>query len=199
MSKLTGTGLGVRHVRGGAAKRAFIVLCLLAVSFAQAGALGSWLPEWAPGRDGQATTSTERSNRSVRRQIERQYQNWATAALTNDVDGVLSILAPSYTLTTFDGKVIPLEKYEVSLRKRKASGQKPDGYKTSIESLDVKGDGAVVISLETSIKDTPDPITNKIQKLVHVHQYRDTWSHESGSWKLVSTVTLVEKTSVAKS
>jgi hypothetical protein len=134
----------------------------------------------------------------IRSSISHQYKIWVSAALSNDVDGVLSILAPGYTLKTFDGTVIPLKKYEVSLRKRRASGKKPNAYTTSIQSLTELGTSAKVISLETSITDTPDPITNKIQKLIHIHQYQDSWVKLNGTWKLLSTVTLVEKTTIGK-
>jgi|SRR5579862_8432522 len=134
----------------------------------------------------------------TRSQIELQYKRWARAALSNDVDGVLAILSPNYALKTFDGKVIALKDYATSLRKRKASGKKPATYTTSIESLSQQGNAVIVISLETSITQTPDPITNKLQKLIHVHQYRDTWLRASGSWKLATTVTLIEKTTIGR-
>ena len=134
---------------------------------------------------------------STRTQIDGQYKRWVAASLRLDVDGVLAILAPDYSLQTFDGKLIPRQMYEKSLRARKAKGQRPASYKTSIESLSQTGDTASVISLETSITDTPDPVTQKVQKVIHIHQYRDTWNHLEGAWKLSSTVTLLEKTTVA--
>ncbi len=135
--------------------------------------------------------------RSIRATIEGQYKRWVAASLHNDVDGVLAILTPDYTLTTFDGKVIPLSKYEVSLRKRKASGQKPASYQTSIQSLSVAGPVATVISNEISTNTALDPITNKTQRLEHMHQYRDIWVRTQGTWRLSQTVTLLEKTTVA--
>lgn len=135
---------------------------------------------------------------SARSAIEAQYKRWARAALNNDVEGVLAILAPGYALRAFDGTVIERKAYEASLRKRKAEGQKPAAYTTSIETLTVSGNGATVLSLETSVKATADPITNKVQKLVHIHRYRDVWIRASGRWRLASTVTLLEKTTIAK-
>lgn len=135
---------------------------------------------------------------SARGAIEGQYKRWARAALNNDVEGVLGILMPGYTLRTFDGTVIERKAYEASLRKRKAEGQKPAAYSTSIETLSVSRQRATVLSLETSVKATADPITNKVQKLVHIHRYRDVWVRTSGRWRLASTVTLLEKTTIAK-
>jgi hypothetical protein len=142
-------------------------------------------------------TQSLATGRSVRSLIDQQYKRWVSASLSNDVDSVLAILTPDYTLQTFDGKVIPLEKYEVSLRKRKESGTKPNSYSTSIESLTVSGPVATVISNEVSVNSAPDPITNQMRKLQHIHQYRDTWVRNQGMWKLSKTVTLLEKTTVA--
>ncbi len=135
---------------------------------------------------------------SVRSKIQTQYKRWVAASMRLDVDGVLAILTPDYTLKTFDGKLIPLKMYEQSLRKRKATGQKPNAYTTTIQSLEKAESAATVISWETSVTDTPDPITNKIQKVIHVHQYRDIWTNLRGTWKLASTVTLLEKTTIGK-
>jgi hypothetical protein len=133
---------------------------------------------------------------SVKSDIEQQYKAWVRSSLKLDVDGVLAVLTPEYTLKTFDGKVIPLKNYEVSLRQRKAKGIKPANYTTEIKSLEEAGDEAKVISLETSITDTPDPITNKVQKVIHIHEYLDTWKRMGRKWRLASTVTQVERTTI---
>lgn len=131
---------------------------------------------------------------SVRSDIERQYKRWAKAALTNDVDTILEVLSPEYTLRTYAGQTILRKDYEASLRKRKAANQPSSAYETKIVSLEVKGETAMVISDETSEKDSVDPITNKKVKLIHLHRYLDTWVKMGRAWRLRSTYTQTEST-----
>jgi uncharacterized protein DUF4440 len=133
---------------------------------------------------------------SVRSDIDRQYKRWAKAAVTNDVDTILAILAPDYTLHTYTKMVIPRKDYEVSLRKRKASGKPAAAYQTKIVSVTVEGSKASVISDETSDTYSQDPITNKKLKLIHTHRYLDTWIKMGSSWRLQTTITQVEATKV---
>lgn len=133
---------------------------------------------------------------SPRSDIERQYHRWAKAALTNDVDTILSVLMPDYTLHTFAGKTISHKDYEASLRKRKASNQSATAYETSIASVTVEGRIAKVISDEVSAKVSQDPITHKKVKLIHTHRYLDTWIRTHALWRLRETVTKVESTTV---
>ena len=133
---------------------------------------------------------------SVRDQIDRQYKRWATAAVKNDVETILAIMAPDYTLKTYTGMVIDHKKYEASLRKRRETNQPTDAYQTEIAQISVKGTTASVISNETSSKLTTDPITNKRVNMIHVHRYEDTWIKSGKTWKLKSTVTQQESTKV---
>ena len=134
---------------------------------------------------------------SVRSQIQSQYRRWAKAAVSNDVDTVLSILAPDYALHTYTGTTISRDKYEASLRKRKAENKSASQYQTKINSVKVAGETAAVVSDETSQAVSLDPVTNKKVKLIHIHRYLDTWVHLSGRWRLRNTVTTVESTTVA--
>jgi hypothetical protein len=131
---------------------------------------------------------------SVRKALERQYQTWAHAAVKNDVDRILGILAPEYTLTTFAGKVIPYDKYKKSLFARKASGKPSTAYTTRICDLSVAKRVATVRSEEISISVARDPILQKDVKIVHTHQYIDKWRHTGRAWRLCSTVTTLERT-----
>jgi hypothetical protein len=135
---------------------------------------------------------------SVSGDIDRQYKRWGRAALTNDVDTILSILAPDYTLHTYTGVTIPRKDYEASLRKRKASGKPATAYVTKIAKVTVEGKKALVISDETSATVSKDPITNQKVKLIHIHRYLDTWVRGGSAWRLRSTVTQVESTTVVK-
>ncbi len=132
----------------------------------------------------------------VRPQIERQYKSWASATITNNVDQVLAILTPDYTLQTFTGKVITRKMYEQSLRKRKAENKPASAYTTRMKSIKVAGSTANVVSEELSKSPAVDPITNEHQVLVHIHEYNDTWVRIAGVWRLRSTVTKLEKTTV---
>jgi ketosteroid isomerase-like protein len=136
---------------------------------------------------------------SVRADIQRQYHRWAKAALSNDVDTILSILAPDYTLHTYTGTTIARADYEASLRKRKAANKPATAYQTKINSVRVGGSTASVISDETSEAVSLDPITNKKVKLIHIHRYLDTWIRSGGLWRLRTTITQIESTTVLPS
>ncbi len=133
---------------------------------------------------------------SVRSDIDRQYHRWAKAALDNDVETVLAILAPDYSLRTFTGKMIDRKAYETSLRKRRESKQAATVYQTKLASVDVHGATATVISDETSDKISLDPVTNKKLKMIHIHRYLDTWIRSGRIWKLRQTITQLESTKV---
>lgn len=133
---------------------------------------------------------------SVKDDIGRQYKRWAKAALVNDVETILAILAPDYTLHTYTGKIIARKDYEASLRKRKADNKPATAYDTQIAGVTVEGDTAKVISDETSANFSVDPITNKKLKLIHIHRYLDTWIKQQGGWRLQTTITQVESTKI---
>lgn len=133
---------------------------------------------------------------TVRDDIEKQYQRWAKSTLTNDVDAVLGVLAPDYTLKTYSGQVIQRKDYEASLRKRKAAKKPATAYVTKMASCEVLGSMANVISDETSLTESVDPVTNKKVKLLHTHRYLDTWIRVGNAWRIRSTVTQVESTKV---
>ena len=133
---------------------------------------------------------------SVRSDIDHQYKRWSKAALTNDVETILAVLAPDYTLHTYTGTVIPRKAYEASLRKRRESKQAATAYQTRIASVSVSGGVAKVISDETSAKLTVDPVTAKKLKMVHIHRYLDTWVKIGHNWRLQTTITQIESTKI---
>ncbi len=135
---------------------------------------------------------------TVRAQIQRQYNRWGKAAKTNDVETILAILTPDYTLKPYSGAVIPLKAYGASLRKRKKENKPVDAYETKILNLTVSGKTARVTSDETSRKATVDPITKSRVSIVHIHRYLDTWVLMGGKWRLRSTVTQKEITRTEK-
>ena len=138
----------------------------------------------------------------ARKQIQARYDAWSKAYMANDVETLLGMLAPEYTLTTVDGTLIKRSEYEAKLRLRKAANADTTKYATKILSLKMLGPmpggrpevggridaGAEVIAREsmTSMVDG--------KKVVHEHDYRDTWNHIGNSWLLAGTVTLKERT-----
>jgi hypothetical protein len=134
---------------------------------------------------------------SARTDIQRQYKRWARAAVSNDVDTILSILAPDYALHTYTGTTIKRADYEASLRKRKAANKPATAYQTKINSVQVEGPTALVVSDETSEAVSLDPVTNKKVRLIHIHRYLDTWIKSGKLWRLRTTITKVESTTVA--
>jgi len=141
-----------------------------------------------------ALLATVAAQASVKTDIERQYKRWAKATVANDVDTILNVLAPDYTLKTFTGTVVPRKAYEASLRKRKAANQPAAAYQTQIVTVTVEGQTAKVISDETSTTLSEDPVTNKKLKLLHTHRYLDTWTKIGKAWRLKSTITQQEST-----
>ena len=137
-------------------------------------------------------------NASPRTEIEQQYKRWGKAALKNDADTILSILAPEYTLKTYAGKVISRKDYATSLRKKKAEGKPIDAYETKILSVKIVAGTAQVTSDETTKKRTKDPITGKSVVILHIHRYLDTWVRSGGVWRLRSTVTQQELTELGQ-
>lgn len=135
---------------------------------------------------------------SVRSDIDHQYKRWGRATVKNDVDTILSILSPDYTLHTYTGTTIPRKDYEASLRKRKASKKPATAYQTKIAKVTVEGKKALVISDETSAVVSVDPVTSRKVKLIHIHRYLDTWVRQSSKWRLQTTVTQVESTTVVR-
>lgn len=136
--------------------------------------------------------------KDVQKEIERQYKRWSKAYVVNDVDTILSILTSDYTLTTYSGDVVSFKQYASSLREKKAKGTKNAAYTTKIVSLAVKGIRANVVSEEESVTSVKDPVTAKLKRLIHIHRYSDSWVKSGGVWKLSSTKTTLEKTTVGK-
>lgn len=122
----------------------------------------------------------------VRSEIEGQYKKWAKAAMANDVDSVLTILAPDYVLVTYTGDKIQYEAYVASLRKRKADKLPAQKYTTKLIKLTPMDGEVEVTSEETSLTLKPKP-------LKHIHRYRDTWIKSASGWLLRRTFTESER------
>ncbi len=112
--------------------------------------------------------------------------------MANDVDALLSMLTPDYTLTTVDGAVIKHGEYEATLRLRKSAHSDTKKYATRILAIKVSGETAEVEARETMTGQMKDASTGKVAMFVHEHDYSDTWTHSTGVWLLRKTITLKE-------
>jgi len=113
--------------------------------------------------------------------IAKQYDRFATAYLANDVNVMLSILSPTYTLEDEAGTKTDYRAYRTQLERRRDQGVVSSAYTVHILSLERKGDTAILGTKE---------VTKGIGGAEHVHRYRDIWKLEKGVWRLASTTTL---------
>lgn len=113
--------------------------------------------------------------------IQGQYERFAKAYVANDVNVMLAILSPSYTITDENGKTIDFKAYKAQLEQRRDRAQVSSAYTVEILSLERKGDTTTVGTKE---------ITKGIGGVEHVHRYRDIWKLQKGVWRLASTTTI---------
>ena len=129
----------------------------------------------------------------ARKQIQAQYDRWSTAYMARDIDTLLSILSPDYTLTSVDNDVLSYGGYKAYLELKRKSPQDNTEYRTHILKLILKKAHAVVTSEETMTTSTPGPSGKKLVS-VHKHVYLDTWTYQGRVWHLQSTATQREST-----
>src|SRR5207253_6102038 len=114
----------------------------------------------------------------VRVALQARYDAWSKAYMANDVDTLLSILAPDYTLKTSSGTEIKRSEYEATLKLRKAANSDTKQYSTKILKLKLTGQTAEVISREAMTARQKNEKTGGMQNVVHEHDYTDTWSRD---------------------
>jgi len=133
---------------------------------------------------------------TVKKQIQAQYDRWSKAYMALDVDTLVDILTPDYTLTSFDGKVSSHDGYVAYLKLKKKSGYKdPNTTQTKIVWLQEKGRLTDVDAQEIMKSRVTDPTTQRPAICVHIHYYLDVWQKSGPTWRLNSTKTLRESTS----
>lgn len=135
---------------------------------------------------------------SIREELQKQYDRFAKAYVQNDVETLLSILAPDYTLKDSKGKTTTFAQYKDILKKRKADNKKTSAYKTILTDVKVKGETALATTMEKNDTTEDDPNTGELRKVVHIHQYKDTWIRLKGGWRLKRTESAGERTEPAK-
>ncbi|HWA84495.1 MAG TPA: nuclear transport factor 2 family protein, partial [Fimbriimonadaceae bacterium] len=133
-----------------------------------------------------------KSEAEVKKQIQAQYNVWSAAYMKNDVDTLLSILTPDYSIKASNGNLITHSEYEVILNQRKKKGYDATHYSTAILRVTLHGDIAAVWSRETSTIHGKSPQTGKIADTQYQHDYVDVWDFVNGKWLLKSTATLHE-------
>ncbi len=112
--------------------------------------------------------------------------------MANDVDTLLDILAPNYTLTNVNKEVMTLAVYRAYLNLRKKAPRDTTQYKTQIKKLSLHSQLADVDSIETMVT------KNKTQVSIHKHEYLDKWVHTNKVWKLSSSMTIKETTTTKR-
>jgi len=138
---------------------------------------------------------TTLSPTQVKKQIQAQYDRWSKAYMAQDVDTLVGILAPDYSLTSSDGKVSTHDGYVAYLRLKKRTGYKdPFTTQTTIVGLQMSGAQAKVDAQEIMTSQVTDPTTQKPETCIHSHYYLDIWQRFGSVWRLKSTKTLREST-----
>jgi hypothetical protein len=126
--------------------------------------------------------------KEVQKQIQAQYDRWSKAYMANDVDTLLGILSPDYTLTNSNKEVMTYATYKAYIKLRAKGPKEATQYRTRILSLSVHGDVADADSVESMTTG----------RTVHRHEYHDTWSLRGGVWRLSKTVTVKESTTTIR-
>ncbi len=137
-------------------------------------------------------------SRQVRIEIQHQYDRWSKAYMTQDVNVLLEILSPDYSLTTGDKDELSYKTYAAYL-KLKAKGPKDiTHYKTIIKSFNLSSSTADVVAIETMTTELADRTNAKGQLSVHQHEYLDRWQSFDHTWRLLKTTTLHESTKIER-
>lgn len=128
--------------------------------------------------------------------IQAQYNAWSAAYMKNEVETLLGMLSPEYTLTTADNRVIERPEYEATLNLRRRANSDTSSYSTQILKLTLDRDAVQVISRETSVSHVKNEKSGVVETVNHMHDYLDRWIYLEGKWLLSSTVTQRELTQI---
>ena len=138
------------------------------------------------------TSDKAQTEVQARSAIQLQYDAWSKAYMAHDVDTLLAILAPDYTLKTAKGALIVRSEYEVMLKLRKAKHSDTTHYSTELLRITLRGGVAAIWSRETTTDPGVNGATGKAEPISYLHDYVDLWIYSNGEWLLRSTVTQKE-------
>lgn len=137
-------------------------------------------------------STSELSESRTKNELQQRYNAWSKAYMAHDIEVLLDVLAPGYTLKTASGTTISRAEYEVMLRSRKKQAEDTSSYRTEILRLTLKEGVAAVYSRETTNNPRRDEKSGKLVPNVWEHEYIDVWVQQSGKWRLRSTNTVRE-------
>lgn len=129
----------------------------------------------------------------ARRGIQKQYNAWSKAYMAHDVDTLLSILSPKYTLKTAQGTLINYPEYAVMLKLRKQKHSDTTLYQTAILRITLRDGVAAIWSRETTTDPGLNQKTGKKEPVSYQHDYIDLWTYTANKWLLKGTVTQREQ------
>jgi len=129
----------------------------------------------------------------ARKAIQKQYDSWTKAYMAHDVDALLAILAPAYTLKTAQGVLIKRSEYEVMLKQRKQKRSDTTQYRQEIVRITLRDGVAAIWSRETTTDPGLNQKTGKKEPVTYQHDYIDVWTYTANKWLLKSTVTQKEQ------
>jgi len=131
---------------------------------------------------------------NVKADLQVQYDRWTKAYMAFDVETLDDILAPDYVLVNVVKEETSRDKYMAYLKLRKELHQDTMKYSSKIKKVEQQSDdAAVVIDVETQ------ELLVDGKRVLHRHEYRDSWARLDGKWKLRRTETLKESTQVKAS
>jgi hypothetical protein len=145
-----------------------------------------------PAKTSKAKPSAVPTEPQARKAIQKQYDAWSKAYMAHDVDTLLSILAPAYSLKTAQGTQINRTEYEVMLKLRKQKHSDTTQYKTEILRITLRDGVAAIWSRETTTDPGLNQKTGKKEPVSYQHDYIDLWIYSSGKWLLKNTATQKE-------
>ncbi len=134
-------------------------------------------------------TERAKTEQEARTAIQRQYNRWSKAYMAHDVETLLSILAPGYTLKTAQGTQIKRSEYGVMLKMRKQKRSDTTHYTTEILRITLRDGVAAIFSREHTTDPGVDQKTGKPTTVSYQHDYIDLWVYANGRWLLKGTVT----------
>ena len=135
---------------------------------------------------------------TVQKEIQKQYDRWSIAYMANDIETMLDILAPTYTLTTSERDTMDYKTYVAYLKLRKAGPKDTTNHQTLIKKVVFKDQVAEVDAVESMKTAQAELHTGRILLSIHKHEYLDRWKQTNKGWRLLSTVTILESTKIQK-